>query len=138
MSMPTRPRLPRWLLGLVVAIGLADVGLTLQGQPSTYWLGDYGRAVEANPIARLFVCRHPLAFAGMAAVYLLALLIALRTLPHRGACWLALAVVCGHTVGVGAWLLRMGPTGPWLTAGFLIAVSPLFRPMRRLCELSSA
>jgi hypothetical protein len=122
---------PLWLPLLPAAVCLADVALTLCGQPEAYWQGDFGTANEGNPLPRLFLELHPLAFAAGVLAYLACLTAFLLLAPRRWAVIVGLAIISGHTVGAASWLLRIEPSGPWLAGAFLAVVVPLAVPTWR-------
>jgi hypothetical protein len=124
-------RNPLWLPLLPAAVCLADVTLTLAGQPAAYWRGDYFQANEGNPLPRLFLQLHPAAF-GLGALAYLGCLVAFALLaPRRWAALVCLAVAGGHAVGAASWLLHEGPTGRGLAAALLAAVVLLALPTWR-------
>jgi hypothetical protein len=126
-----RIRNPLWLPLLPAAVCLADVALTLAGQPAAYWRGDYAAVNEGNPLPRLFLERHPLAFAAGVAAYLAGLTAFALLAPRRWAAAACLALVCGHGIGAAAWLLRLGPAGLGLAAALAPALAVLAVPTWR-------
>jgi hypothetical protein len=51
-----------WLLLPAFLSVIADMTITLLGQPAAYWQGSYHVVNEWNPIARWFLTIHPLMF----------------------------------------------------------------------------
>ncbi len=131
-----RIRNPFWLVLLPIAVCLADVGLTLQGQPAEYWQGEYRVANEANPLPHFFLEWHPLAFAGLALAWIAVFAIVILILPRRWALCTCLAVIVGHTIGTLSWLLRNRPFGPWFAVLFLVTVVVLALPTWRAGQTS--
>ncbi len=92
-----------------LAMGLLDVVLTVIGQPGEYWAGGKAAALESNPLARLFLELHPLAFPIAAAVYLTLVGLLIVRSRREVAQALALVFTLGHAFGTSTWLLRL----PW-------------------------
>ena len=116
-------RMRLWLCLPAVLAGLADLCLTLLGQPATYWDGNLWAAREDSPHGlRLFHQHHlafPLAFAGWIAIYCTAIL----RLPRRLARIAALAVTIGHVTAGYTWIRHYaGYWGTILTAIVFAAV----------------
>ncbi|HEV3258614.1 MAG TPA: hypothetical protein VG013_17190 [Gemmataceae bacterium] len=127
-----RIRNPLWLPLLPATVCLADVALTLHGQPAAYWQGDYHSALEGNPLPRVFLEAHPLAFVCLVAGWVASVgLVALAAAPRWAAAG-CLAVAAGHTVGAVSWLLRGRPDRLGLAVGLLFAVVALALPTWRL------
>jgi hypothetical protein len=113
-----------WLCGVPAALIVADVCLTLRGQPAAYWAGHYERAVELNPPACWALRQHPLLFAAGGLLWLVATSALVLFLPRRLARGTALALVLGHTAGAASWLARDGGAG-WGLAVLLFALAYL-------------
>lgn len=111
-----------WLLAPVAALYAGDVGLTLAGQPASYWAGDYGSAVEANPIAYPLLTRSPWLFTGVAVSWLAVLSAVLLLWRHPLTWWMAVAVTVAHAIGGASWLVRTGSWG-MVAAGVYIAAA---------------
>jgi hypothetical protein len=129
--MTMRVQNPIWLVLLPIAVCLADVGLTLQGQPEAYWRGDYQTVNEGNPLPRLFLELHPLAFAVLALGWIGCFTVLILLSRRRWAIYACFAVIVGHTVGALSWLLRSRPIGPWFAAAFTLTVVVLAVPTCR-------
>lgn len=125
-----RTRVPAWLPLLPAAVCLADVALTLRGQPASYWQGQFHHVNEGNPVPRYFLERHPALF-GLLALAWVGSFALLLLVPRRWAVPGALAIVAGHTVGAASWLLRLRPGDPRLAGGFVLAVIVLALPTWR-------
>jgi hypothetical protein len=134
--MPVRN--PAWLIVLPTAVCLADIGLTLHGQPGTYWGGDYASVIEGNPLPRFFLERHPAAFLVLALAWLACFWTVILLAARRWALFVCAAVVLGHTIGATSWLLRNRALGPWFAAAFLLTIVilalPTWRSWRRASE----
>ncbi len=112
LNEPGMNTLPRWWLCLSALVPFAaDVGITLAGQPKSYWTGDYTTAHEGNPLARWPLAYHPAAFV-VAAVFAAAAYI---TVLVWGASWLALVLAFALVVGIH-WLFVPGYSG-WAGQG---------------------
>jgi hypothetical protein len=117
-----------------VSLALVDMGLTLAGQPSDYWGGDYAAVLEANPLARLLLEIHPGLFAAASVAYLAAIALAVFRLPPRGARCLALVFTLTHAFGGSTWLLRFPGgifycVGLWGLARLLVGAAPTASPV---------
>jgi hypothetical protein len=95
--------------------------MTLVGQSRGYWSGNYREVTEFNPLARLLLERHPVAFllAGCASCVLVGT--AIFWLNPRLALALAFIVTFGHIVAAAAWMVRSGPVGIVVAVAALIA-----------------
>lgn len=109
-----------WLLMPAAVLCVADVGLTLTGQPPAFWGGDYGSAVEANPVAYPLLTRSPWLFVVLAAVWLVAFSVVVICWRHPATGWLAMFVAAAHAVGGASWLTRIGPWGLVAAVLFLV------------------
>jgi hypothetical protein len=126
-----RIRNPFWLVLLPIAVCLADVGLTLQGQPTEYWRGNYAEANEGNPLPRLFLEVHPLAFVALVLAWIAGFTAVILLIRRRWAVLVCLVIILGHTVGTLSWLLRNRPFGHWFAVLFLLTVVVLALPTWR-------
>jgi hypothetical protein len=90
-----------------IAMALVDLALTLSGQTSTYWAGDYGAVLESNPAARVLLAMHPIAMVVAYVPYLAAIAIFILRLRPDAARSLALVLTLGHAFGASTWLLRL-------------------------------
>ena len=113
-------------LWLVVPVWLwlvADVSLTLVGQPDSFWDGDYTTALEANPIV------HPILTLGPGPFILLAILWAMFCglfvvyFPYRLVTWFVLIAALSHAFGGCTWLVRLGTWGWILAAAYLFVAA---------------
>jgi hypothetical protein len=101
-----------------------DASLTLIGQPADYWAGERDAANEANPLARLLLLWHPLAFAAgiVAAMLFYALLLGL--LPRNLARLASFGILFPHSLGVGMWCVSLlGLAGYVVAAVWLLLAS---------------
>jgi hypothetical protein len=93
-----------WLWPAPVLLCLLDQGLTLWGQPTAYWAGDYTKADEGNPIARWCLEQHPLAFAAETILWVALFCSLVVVLPWQLAKTVSLGVALGHIVGSAMWI----------------------------------
>ena len=112
-----------WLLLPAVIVYAVDVALTLLGQPDAFWQGDYGLAVEGNPLAYPLLAYSPWLFAGAALVWGVLFSAVVLLWHHRAAEWLAVLNTVGHTFGGACWLAWPGAVGWVFAALYLVAVS---------------
>ncbi len=82
-----------------------DGGLTLAGQSSEYWGGDYAAVNEASPTFHHLLQTHPLAFACGIAVWGAIFASTILLLPDTAALIVSIAVTFGHAAGAATWLL---------------------------------
>ena len=127
----------RFLL-LLIVVYAADVALTLAGQPAAYWRGDYGLAVEANPLAYPLLVRSPWAFVVATLVWGVCLAGVVWRWRHRAGEWLALLLTIGHAVGGASWLARLGAVGWAFALAHLVAVTLGIRWCRHHAEPADA
>lgn len=112
-----------WLLAPAAILYVTDVGLTLAGQSAAYWAGDYGTAVEANPIAHLLLAHSPWLFVGLAVVWLALFSVVLIGWQHPWVGWVAVIVATAHAIGGASWLARHGGWGLVAAIAYITAVS---------------
>src|SRR5262245_30676042 len=100
-----------WLcIGPAVA-GVLDCGLTLRGQSTIYWEGQYQDAVEGNPVFLGILRLHPLLFAIVSLLCLGLLCLSVLCFPTPAAKIIAWVLLVCHTFGVATWLIRPLPYG---------------------------
>lgn len=92
-----------WLYVPPVLLFLLDGCLTLLGQPTAYWGGDFSTVNEGNPLAAWLLTVHPLAFAAAGVPYTLLVAGAILWLPWRWAEIAAVLVSLSHMFGVISW-----------------------------------
>ncbi|HEX4614064.1 MAG TPA: hypothetical protein VH092_38130 [Urbifossiella sp.] len=111
-----------WLVLPVVVLCVADVGLTLVGQPEGYWSGRYELAHEANPVARPALARGPAAFVALGLGYAGTVAVVVCWWRHPAAAWAAALVAAAQAFGGAGWLVRSGPWG-WAAAAAFLATA---------------
>jgi hypothetical protein len=115
------PRLRLLLPFLVLAS--TDVGLTLNGQSSAYWHGDYSAAREANPLAKPFLERGPAPFLGFGLCWVALASLVFLTWRHPLSGILAKLSAILHALGGAAWILRMDPEWGWAYAVIFLGIA---------------
>jgi hypothetical protein len=98
----------RRFIGLCLApiiFCLLDNGLTVVGQDSRYWGGNYQLVNEGSPTFHHLLSIHPLAFVGGATAWIAIFVTIILLLPEAAAMVISAAVVLGHSVGAATWLL---------------------------------
>jgi hypothetical protein len=114
-----------WLCVGPVFFCLLDAFMTLNGQPAAYWNGDYGQVNELNPIARVMLTLHPLAFVILVCVALMVACTLIILLRESLARPLAFVPHFGHTIGAASWMaIEWGGTG-WVVGVLLLCFSRL-------------
>jgi hypothetical protein len=115
----SRRRKRRWLCLPMTALCLLDIALTLQGQKPEYWAGNYVEALEANPIAKWFMVRGPLAFGGLSIAWLGFINVMVMRLPRFLAAAFSFVVCFAHCVCAATWLYRFDWPG-WIAIVVLL------------------
>ncbi len=111
-----------WLLLPAVVVYSIDVTLTLAGQDDAYWRGDYGLAIEGNPLVRPVLAYSPWLFIGAALVWAVLFSAVVLLWRHRAAEGLAVLLTVGHTFGGASWLVRSGVIGWPFVVLYLVLV----------------
>jgi hypothetical protein len=93
-----------WCLPAVVLCA-ADGFLTPWCQPAAYRSGGFAAVHEGKPLTAWLLRVHPLALAGAAVPYLLAVVGTVLVLPRRWAAAVAVGVGSAHAFAVGLWCL---------------------------------
>ena len=115
-----------WLVLPPMAASVVDVTMTLVGQGSRYWSGDFGTVDEFNPLARLLLAWHPGAFVAAAGAWWVALLVALFRLNPRLSLAIAFIVTFLHGIAAAGWMVRLYEIpGAVVAVLFLIALERL-------------
>lgn len=83
---------------------VADMAITLWGQPAAYW-SDYARFNEANPASGWLLSHGPWVYLCGKIVYLAVLAGAVVLLPRIFALLGAASFTLGHAFGIMTWLL---------------------------------
>jgi hypothetical protein len=105
---------------------LLDGVLTLQGQPSRYWAGDFALRRELNPVIDLLLAWHPGAFLLAWAAWSLLIVSLIFFSPVRIAFLVALVGTIGHVCGAASWLVESN-IGGWVAAiGLLLTADRAF------------
>jgi hypothetical protein len=110
----------RLLLLLLAAIAF-DFGVTLIGQPSSYW-SDAHTAREANPLFAWFMVRGIAWYLALIVGYMVGVTALLKLLPRQSAIITGLVFLLTHYFAACTWLtLRfdLGMTGPVVYATVL-------------------
>lgn len=115
-----------WLCVAPLVACVCDVALTLQGQDECYWQGDYGEALESNPLAHPFLACHPLIFVAGTLVYAITFMSILRFWKHRLSIVLSFLLTFGHAIGSATWLARKGILGWFALVVLLFLFERLF------------
>ena len=116
------------LLGLCVPpllLLILDVSLTLLGQSSAYWAGDYSAVREGSPTFHHLLAIHPAAFAAGLLTWAAVFVALILLLPDTLALILGIAVTFGHTVGAATWLLYRFAYGYQACSGLSLVAAAL-------------
>jgi hypothetical protein len=109
------------LLWLLLAVIAFDFGVTLVGQPSSYWSNAH-TAREANPLFAWFMVRGITWYAFLIVTYMAGVGVLLKVLPRQSAIVTGLVFLLSHYFAACTWLtLRfdLGMTGPVIYATVL-------------------
>jgi hypothetical protein len=125
---------PIWILLAVIAV---DFGVTLIGQPSSYW-HDPQTAREANSLFAWFMVRGLAWYLGFILVYMTGVTVLIRKLPRQAAIITGLVFLLSHYFAACTWLtLRfdLGMSGPIIYAVVLstVLVLSVQSGVMRLC-----
>jgi hypothetical protein len=102
---------------------VADVTLTLTGQPSSYWTGNYSTALEANPIAYPLLTLSPWLFATLAVFWMAFLSCVILFWQHPISGWLAVGLTVAHAVGGSSWMMQCGWWGIVAASVYLLVAA---------------
>jgi hypothetical protein len=109
------------LLGLMLVVIAFDFGITLAGQPPTYW-HDPHTAREGTPLFAWFMVRGISWYLAFIAVYMASAAALIRVLPRQTAIVVGLVFLFSHYFAACTWLsLRFdfGMIGPIVYAAAL-------------------
>lgn len=112
---------------LACIVAIIDGLLTLAGQPTSYWRGDFSTAYELNPLGYVILELGPTPFASAMTVWAIVLSLFLYRLPHRWASALAFLAILAHGMGGAGWLCRYGIVGIALAVFYLVLLEQLTR-----------
>ncbi len=104
-----------WLLLAVIAF---DFGITLLGQPASYWQ-DPQTANEGTPAFKWFMVHGIVCYAAFILAYLVGVSALVRMLPRQIAISTGLVFLLAHYYAASTWLsfhFNLGMTGPILYA----------------------
>lgn len=99
-----RPR-SLWIVVPPILLCILDLSLTLYGQSSSYWLGNYQDVNEVSPSFRRYLMMHPLVFAGMGMVWIGIFSTLIAIMPEKVGMTVSIAVMMGHMGGAATWLV---------------------------------
>ena len=111
----------QWLVLAVIAF---DFGITLVGQPHSYWLEPH-TAWEATPLFAWFMVRGIIWYLGFVVSYMSVVFVLMRALPRQTAIIVGLVFLLSHYFAACTWLsLRFdfGMIGPIVYAAVLSSV----------------
>jgi hypothetical protein len=86
---------------------ILDISVTLYGQGSSYWAGDFSKANEAHHIGASLLSFHPLAFASASILYAGIILVIIHRAPRIIAWWFSIALLLAHTGGAKSWIPKI-------------------------------
>ena len=89
-----------WILVFVIAF---DFGITLLGQPSTYW-HDPHTANEGNPVFAWFMVRGLASYLAFIVIYIASVVLLVRRLPGQSATITGLIFLFSHYFAGCTWL----------------------------------
>lgn len=98
---------PHTFLLPCIFLWLLDVILTLVGQSSEYWAGNFSEAKELNPLFHWFLSNGPGIFLVAAIAYILLLVVIFFLVPLRVGIITAYIVSIAHLIGAAGWMLQM-------------------------------
>jgi hypothetical protein len=107
-----------WILVFVIAF---DFGITLLGQPSSYW-HDPHTANEGNPVFAWFMVRGLASYLGFIVIYIASVVLLVRRLPGQSATITGLIFLLSHYFAGCTWLdfhFKLNMFGPIVYAAVL-------------------
>ena len=111
----------RWLL---VAVIVFDFGVTILGQPVSYWTNPL-TADEGNPVFRWFMVRGAVCYFAFILSYIAGVLALVTVLPRQAAIITGLVFLLSHYFAASTWLsyhFKLSMAGPILYAVVLSIV----------------
>lgn len=105
----------RWLLVAVIAF---DFGITILGQPVSYWTHPH-TADEGNPVFRWFMVRGAVCYFAFILSYIVGVLALVTVLPRQAAIITGLVFLLSHYFAASTWLsyhYKLSMAGPILYA----------------------
>ena len=109
------------LLWLLLAVIAFDFGITMCGQPSSYWRQP-STADEGNPVFAWFMVRGIVCYAAFIVAYMIGVFFLVRSLPRQIAIVTGLVFFLSHYFAGSTWLnfhYHLGMIGPIIYAVFL-------------------
>jgi len=106
------------LCWLLVAVIVFDFGISIFGQPSSYWHNPQ-TADEGNPVFRWFMYQGAFCYLAFILAYLVGVLALVTRLPRPAAVITGLVFLLSHYFAGSTWLsyhFHMGMAGPILYA----------------------
>ena len=100
-------RMTKRSLLLPVSLCVLDMVLTLCGQSSAYWVGEFPNVIEASPAFAGCLAIHPVVFVAAGCIWIGLFTTFVTTLPAALGRVVSTAVSIGHAVGSLAWLVRI-------------------------------
>ena len=92
---------------LPVSLCLLDMAMTLCGQSSHYWNGEFRDVTEASPVFAYFLSIHPGLFVTAAFAWIGVFVLLVWMLPSKLGRMVATAVALGHLIGALGWSVRI-------------------------------
>jgi hypothetical protein len=105
----------RWLLVAVIAF---DFGITIFGQPPSYWHNPH-TADEGNPVFRWFMVRGAVYYFAFILSYMVGVLALVTALPKQAAIITGLVFLLSHYFAASTWLsyhFKLSMAGPIIYA----------------------
>lgn len=105
----------RWLL---VAVIIFDFGITIFGQPASYWHNPH-TAVEGDAVFRWFMVRGAVCYFAFILSYVVAVSALVTILPKQAAIITGLVFLLSHYFAASTWLsyhFKLGLGGPIIYA----------------------
>jgi hypothetical protein len=107
ISVSVGKRMTKRSVILPVSLCLLDIVLTLCGQSSAYWDGEFRDVTEASPAFAACLTIHPVVFVVAGLVWIAVFTSLVTTLPALLGRVVATTFSIGHAVGALAWLIRI-------------------------------
>jgi hypothetical protein len=110
-----------WLCLPIIVCNVLDKTVTLLGQPVEYWNSSYTIVNEWNPVARLLLTMHPLAYIISAIPELIIISILIILLPTRISKSLSIFYTIGSAKAFYNWMINSLNSG-WIIPNLLLVI----------------
>ena len=108
-----------WLCLPAVITHLFDSVVTLLGQSSEYWGGQYNQVTEFNPVSHFALVTHPLVYLVYTVLQFIIVSVLIIVFPLMISKVFSTAWTMGSATGIISWLIGRFSVGFWISASTL-------------------